>query len=419
MRFSKTARILVMAASILVLVGCASSQTEIGNPGVDSGKPLARAAMQPGLEVYAVAGTDISAVLGHILPDTPIASDTTLPPAAAYTTVGRWSKNPVTYSLENCPNHLDCAVAHDVLRQAVEAWDEVCGLTLDETTAGLGDIRITFGDDGLLAGGAPLDGPGGLLGYSYFPYSWLGPRAGDVYLDPDERWVTGTPTGDQVHLLTVAMHEVGHALGLDHTADSTALMWEEYEGPRALNADDIAGIQSLYGAPSGATAGGVQATATTAIRLRSGPGTTYQQVGTVPYNVTVPALGRNSVGDWLYVDYQGQRGWIAGWLANIQGDVLSLPVVGADGSGAAAPQPPSSPGDSAAQVVALETLRIRSGPGTEYRQIGRLPLRAVAPVIGRTSSNEWLLISYNGVQGWVAAWYCRVSGDLNQVPVAG
>jgi hypothetical protein len=47
-----------------------------------------------------------------------------------------------------------------------------------------------------------------------------------------------------------ALHEIGHALGLDHSDDETALMFVDPSHARAqLAASDLAGLRSLYGGP--------------------------------------------------------------------------------------------------------------------------------------------------------------------------
>ncbi len=57
-------------------------------------------------------------------------------------------------------------------------------------------------------------------------------------------------------IYTVALHEVGHALGLDHLEITVpnAVMNPTYGGARRLlSQDDINGIQSLYGIPEPST----------------------------------------------------------------------------------------------------------------------------------------------------------------------
>ncbi len=78
----------------------------------------------------------------------------------------------------------------------------------------------------------------------------------DIEISPAFPWTTGdSPNAD---LQSVVGHELGHALGLNHSPDGAALMFDTYMITtirRAPQADDIAGLIAIYGkAPTAAAA---------------------------------------------------------------------------------------------------------------------------------------------------------------------
>ena len=105
-----------------------------------------------------------------------------------------------------------------------------------------GDIRI-----------AAIPQAPGYLGFATLPPAFNGgPNAGDIVLNSTSNW--GVNTNYDVE--TVAIHEFGHALGMDHSAITGAVMYAYYNATKqGLASDDTAGIQSVYGAYPGDTSG--------------------------------------------------------------------------------------------------------------------------------------------------------------------
>jgi hypothetical protein len=109
----------------------------------------------------------------------------------------------------------------------------------------LGDIRVAAWEIGA----------SGVLAHAYQPaiegMFTGGTIGGDMHFDVDRSWAddpTDTTADADFDFFTIALHELGHSLGLDHSTDPSSVMYMYYSGARrTLTADDIAGIQAIYG----------------------------------------------------------------------------------------------------------------------------------------------------------------------------
>jgi peptidoglycan hydrolase-like protein with peptidoglycan-binding domain len=158
----------------------------------------------------------------------------------------KWNNNNIRYAFQNFTADLTQAQIRAAIVQAFGLWAAVTPLTFSEVPLASADIVIRFvtGNHG---DGFPFDGPSGVLAHAFYPPPNNGPLAGDTHFDDAELWSVNLPPSG-IDLVTVAAHEFGHALGLEHSTINGALMYPFYGGPmRFLHADDIAGIQSIYG----------------------------------------------------------------------------------------------------------------------------------------------------------------------------
>merc|ERR1712129_134850 len=170
-------------------------------------------------------------------------------------------KREISYFIEVNPGYLDRERVEEVIAAAFGQWESNCALKfvfLDESISEKesADIVLSWtkgsaGDDRL-----GFDGAGGILGHG---------GDGFVEFDIAERWVYGETDDEQkelsvlsdpntwyrgkptVSLFYVALHEIGHALGLDHSMSLEDVMGPFYTPElRKFSGRDIERIQALY-----------------------------------------------------------------------------------------------------------------------------------------------------------------------------
>jgi uncharacterized protein YgiM (DUF1202 family) len=171
-----------------------------------------------------------------------------------------------------------------------------------------------------------------------------------------------------------------------------------------INADTLPEI--IYDVRATVTAG--------RLNVRRQPGLTSDVLLKINRGETYPVLGQNAEGTWLQIDVNGTIGWVNDDYVELS-NPTPLPVADEVIPDAEAPLVEDNPIVTATPY----TVNIRSGPGTQFADIGNMDIGTTARVIGKNPAGNWWKVDYNGIVGWVTAQYTRLqrTADPANIPV--
>ena len=133
--------------------------------------------------------------------------------------------------------------------------------------------------------------------------------------------------------------------------------------------------------------------------MRSGPGTSYGILVSIPFGASVTVWDASS--SWYKVTYSGKTGYVLGQYVQI---TSTTPT----------PKPTAAPTViGTGKITASAGLNMRSGPGTSYGILISIPFGATVSVLD-ISNSSWYKVTYSGKTGYVSSQYIQVT--LNPTP---
>jgi uncharacterized protein YraI len=159
---------------------------------------------------------------------------------------------------------------------------------------------------------------------------------------------------------------------------------------------------------------------TTAVNIRSGPGTEWRLLGAANAGTTVRLDGMAFEGEWVRgITSSGIIGWIYSTGVAVGRDQTAglRSIWVEEPFTLSAPAQQGGDPNAASQTFTVTTaVNLRSGPGTEWRILGQVNAGEPLNMDGRSYGGNWARgITTAGTVGWVAASY--VSGSIMGLPI--
>jgi peptidoglycan hydrolase-like protein with peptidoglycan-binding domain len=163
-------------------------------------------------------------------------------PSEKFAINGGWGTREIGWALTNTDGDLHIDVARAEIASAFAMWANETNLTFEERDANDARTQIIL---------VFTNTPGGFQGQT-FPHPFpnpLVPNQTMIAFNPPVDWTTGPsgpPGSNLLNLQSLALHEIGHAVGLGHATSTSAKMHNSAPGDLSLFPEDRIAISLLY-----------------------------------------------------------------------------------------------------------------------------------------------------------------------------
>lgn len=143
---------------------------------------------------------------------------------------------------------------NNTLDDAFEAWESVASVDFLKVNSGA-DLNLVAGGLSGTTAGEALTSFNLTPGAAFNPSIYNVAFSSTVTFDSSLRTWSPEGSGTSTDFFSVAVHEIGHVIGLDHVSDVTQIM-NDFISADTLGSGDIEGVQTIYGTDGSSSGGG-------------------------------------------------------------------------------------------------------------------------------------------------------------------